>query len=220
MTRIGLPASFLVRRDWGDVGGDDGGGLLGRQLAGQGGRGHLRLVGHPSAGVERTLGGGGAHPGVMGELVGGGAIAIVLPAVGLGRASRCERLDRGGGRLDLGAQPYDVARLARAQGPGVELAGITHHRLSKGAELTHMAVVPTVGTLSRSGEQLHYPGRRTADDPAGLRVPNVCSTLPHGWREVNQVLTCSPESTVSIVPSGRTRSAFVPAGTVTSRRPR
>src|ERR1700734_3306937 len=54
-------------------------GLLGGEVPGEGGGGHVGLVGQAAAGLEGSFGGGGAHAGLVGELFGGGAVAVGLP---------------------------------------------------------------------------------------------------------------------------------------------
>ena len=77
-----------------------------------------------------------AHTRLQGQLLGRGTVPGLLPAPGLRGPGRGQRLDRGGRRLDLRAQPHHLRRLRPGQSCGVEPPGVRDHRLSNSPKRT------------------------------------------------------------------------------------
>src|SRR5438309_598875 len=89
-----------TRRGGGGVG--DHRGLLGRQVALASGRGGVGKLLQSLGGVEGAGGGADAGASLLGQVVGGGALAGALPLIGLRGSAGEERLDGGGHVLDRG----------------------------------------------------------------------------------------------------------------------
>ena len=153
-------------------------GLLHGQFAGQGGGGHLGLVGQAAAGLQGPFGRRRAHTGLIGQLLRRGAVAGVLPALGLRGPGRGQRFDRRGRRLDLRAQPDHLAtpaprstprrRTGRRRRPSIveqpEALGTWRDILIKGIAKAGSTptIRPTPNGIERMFDATTRPGQRQA----------------------------------------------------------
>jgi hypothetical protein len=105
-------------------------GLFGGQLAGESCGGDVRLLGQALAGCQRALGRGRTDTGMVRQMIGGGAVSFVAPAVAVGCSGCGKRFKGGYGGFHLSADVHHPGGLGRQQVPGDEVTRMGLDRLS------------------------------------------------------------------------------------------